>query len=196
MCLVWLWKTGLWAMASALWLSQSSASVEKETWSSCNKAWTQVNSAEVWATLRYSASVLDLAVTYCFLDHQEPDVDLLSLISEAQSASHIAVSVKDCPAVAGLIWRQWNRVPLRYLRILFTVTQWESKGLATNWQTLFTTKLISGLVNVAYCKAPTTDLYKVGSWNRSLPLFESLQVVLWVMMRELSGRYLISMPKK
>jgi len=48
----------------------------------------------------YLASVLDLATTDCFLDHQEmrlgprniaaPEVDLLSLGSEAQSTSQYA----------------------------------------------------------------------------------------------------------
>jgi len=112
-CLVFLWKIWLWAIATALWLSQSSIGVEKGTWSSCNKAWTQVNSAKVWAIPRYSASVLNLTVTYCFLDHQEiklgpkktpePEVDLLLSTSKAQSASHMVVIHKGFPIAASFM---------------------------------------------------------------------------------------------
>lgn len=68
-------------------------------------------------------------------------------------------------------------VPLRYFSILLTATQWASRGGLINWQTWLTEKLISGLVIVAYCRAPTTDLYMEGSVRISVPCFVSLQQV-------------------
>ena len=93
-----------------------------------------------------------------------------------QSTSQKAWITKGLVARAG--WRSNPRdeVPLRYHNILFTTAQWESRGATINWQTLLTAKLISDLVRVAYCKAPTTDLYKVGSWKISAPCQDSLQL--------------------
>lgn len=44
-----------------------------------------------------------------------------------------------------------------------------------NWHTSLTGKLISGCVMVAYCKAPTMDLDKVGFKKSSEPSLVSLQ---------------------
>lgn len=44
-----------------------------------------------------------------------------------------------------------------------------------NWHTLFTEKLIWGIVIVAYCNAPATDLYRVGSEKVVEPILDSLQ---------------------
>lgn len=93
MCLVRVWRTGLWERATVLRLSQKIVGVEWVMWSSNNKVWIQTTSTVTWARLRYSASVLDRATTVCFLAHQEtrlgprntaaPEVDLLSSGSEA-----------------------------------------------------------------------------------------------------------------
>jgi len=70
-----------------------------------------VTSAVPNAKLRYSASVLDLATTDCFFDHQDtkldpkkmaaPEVDLLSSGSDAQSASQKACNSKGGPVKGG-----------------------------------------------------------------------------------------------
>ena len=60
------------------------------------------------------------------------------------------------------------RVPLKYPRIRFTTFQWLPRGLCINWYTLFTAQVMFGLVNVAYWRAPTTDLYEEGSENAVL----------------------------
>jgi len=84
----------------------------------------------------------------------------------------------------------------------FNTTQWESSGLAINWQTLFTTKLISGLVRVAYCKTPTIEWYRVGSENRSTPNLDNLQLetigeeMKWASAMCFVKQVLISRPRK
>jgi len=67
-----------------------------------------------------------------------------------------------------------HEVPLRYLKMCFTTAQKELRGLGINRQTFFTAKLIFDLVGVAYYKAPTSELYKVGSGKRSTPCFDNL----------------------
>ena len=67
------------------------------TLSSSRRDWSHIISAVIFARLLYSTSVLDLAIRGYFLDHQEPrfgprkahapEVDLLSSISDVQSAS-------------------------------------------------------------------------------------------------------------
>jgi hypothetical protein len=69
--------------------------------SSLSRDWIHKTSEAVFARLLYSASVLDLATRVCFFElqetrfgpkkMQEPEVDLLSSTSEAQSASQNAV---------------------------------------------------------------------------------------------------------
>src|ERR1044072_1608321 len=91
-------------METVDWLSQNSVGVETITESSCSKDWTHITSAVRCAKLLYSASVLLLATTCCFLDHQDmrlgpknnvaPEIDLLSSTSVAQSASEKPLSCK------------------------------------------------------------------------------------------------------
>ena len=69
----------------------------------------------------------------------DPEVDFLSSTSEAQSASYNAVIERDLEVEVGCIWRPYEIVPLRYLKILLTAVQWPSSGLDINWQTLLTT---------------------------------------------------------
>jgi len=148
-----------------------------------------------------------------------PNVERLSSTSDAQSTSQNARITKGFVTEVGWRSKPWNKMLFRYLNILFTIVQWESKGVAISWQTLLTPKLISGLVRVAYYNAPTTDLYRVGSWKASTPCLDNLQLetigeeiewasvmlVLWskslmyllsVIKIELLGRYLISRPRK
>jgi len=124
MCLVLLWKTGLWAMETALWLSQKITGVVKETCNSISKVWIQVNSVEVWAILRYSAFVLNLTITFCLRDHQDikfrprkmavPEVKRLSSTSDAQLVSQNALIIKGFVIEVGWRSRPWDKVPLRY----------------------------------------------------------------------------------
>jgi len=74
---------------------------------------TQVSSVEDCAKLLYSTSILDLVVTCCLQDHQdirlgprkiaEPDVDIFSFTSEAQSASHMVKTDNDLSTEAVFI---------------------------------------------------------------------------------------------
>jgi len=54
-------------------------------------------------------------------------------------------------------------VDLRYLRIHLMAWRWREVGRCMNWETLFTTKDISGRVRDRYCKAPTRLRYGEGS---------------------------------
>lgn len=168
MCFVLEWRTGLWARETALRLSQNIWGTLLFTCSFWSKDCIQMISAEACARLLYSASALDRATSVCFLAHQDtklwpknmhaPDALLLSSGAEAQSASQNPVIGSGSVVLAGLRSKPWCRVPCKYLRILFTAFQWSSWGADRNWHTLFTEKEISGLVIVAYCRAPTIDL--------------------------------------
>ena len=50
-------------------------------------------------------------------------------------------------------------------------------GLDMYWQTLFTEKLISGRVIVAYCKAPTTNMYSVWFSKHVVSCFDNLRLL-------------------
>ena len=71
-CLVRSWKTSLWAIWMALRLSQwIETAVEKSTLRSWRSQHKQMSSAVVSASAWYSASVLEWAITDCFLLRQE-----------------------------------------------------------------------------------------------------------------------------
>jgi len=161
-CLVLECRTGLWAWETVLILSQKITGVVCLTFNSNSKVWIQVTSVEARARLLYPASVLDLAKTFCFFDHQNTrlgpkqisalEVDSISSRSEAQSASQHAWTEK-LDSLEGCSLNPSVKVLFRYLRILFTACQ-----CYINWHTLFIEKHISGLIIVAYCSAPTTNL--------------------------------------
>jgi len=129
MWFVWLWNIGLWAIDITLWLSQKITRVVNGTYNSIRRAWIQVNSLEVWAKLWYYASVLDLVLTFCLQDHQDItfgprniatfEVERLSSTSDAQSASQNTWRTKGFVIEVGWRSRPWNKVPLRYHKILF-----------------------------------------------------------------------------
>ena len=141
MCLVREWWTGLWAKATVLVLSQRMTGEAWETLSSKRRDKIQVTSAATKAMLLHSASVLDLATTVCFLDHQEikfgprkmaaPDVDLLSSGSEGQSASQYAWMGKGCLVDIGWNCNPQDIAPLRYLTILLTDSGLPNKSPST-----------------------------------------------------------------
>jgi hypothetical protein len=65
-------------------------------------------------------------------------------------------------------------VPATYHKIRLTATQCSSVGWCMYWDTLFTVKVMSGRVKVAYWRAPTTVRYKYGfshgllhSWDKT-----------------------------
>jgi hypothetical protein len=95
----------------------------------------------------------------------------------AQSASLYALKENGGLDGEGLSSRPWLIVPFRYLSILLTAFQCVSRGCAMNWHTLFTLNAISGLVKVSYWRAPTVDLYRVGSLMESVPNLLSLQLL-------------------
>ena len=105
----------------------------------------QVISATKLARLLYSTFVLNLDIVCCFFNcqvtkfepkyTQNPEVDLRSLGSEAQSASQNTTRSR--------VWdflkcNPWWRVSFKYLRILLTTFQWDSNGAYIYWQTLLT----------------------------------------------------------
>jgi len=140
----------------------------------CNSWRREVNqsiSANTTAMLLYSASVELLETTFWLWENQDtmlapkyiqyPVVDFRSSVFVTQSAS-----LNPIIDLCWLRWmmRPWFSIPTRYRSILFTARQWCSCGQCMNWQTLFTTNESLGRVIRTYCRAPTTDLYKVGSW--------------------------------
>lgn len=99
----------------------------------------QVISAVTRSKHLYSAPVLDQDTMCCFLDchdirfdprrTQNPEVDLLSSGSEAQSSSQKASRCKD-DVEFGL--SPMSRVPAKYRSILFTACQCVIKGFCIN----------------------------------------------------------------
>jgi len=96
MCLVLSWKTGLELIWSASWLSHISVIwMTSPNCNSWNNFLSQTSSQVAEDIALYSASVLDLATTLCFLPFQEiklplietqyPEVDLLSERDSTQS---------------------------------------------------------------------------------------------------------------
>lgn len=168
MCFVLACRTGLCVNWTTLELSQSTRGVIWGTASSLRIVWIHRISAVTADKLLYCASVLDLETTFCFLDHQDikleppytaaPDLECLSSGSEAQSDSQKPQMRRGLWGEAGYRISPECKAPLRYLKILFTVVQWDSRGEDMNWQTLLIEKLNSRWVIVTYWRAPTTDL--------------------------------------
>jgi hypothetical protein len=110
----------------------------------------------------YSASKLDLEMVAYFLALHDirleskkianPPVEHLSCRHPAESTSEKALTRKELVLV---ILSPSLTDDFKYLMILFTATQWCSVGACKYWQTLFTAKLISGLVKDRYWSAPT-----------------------------------------
>lgn len=152
MCFVWAWKTGLWARAIVIIFSRRAVAVVQRTPSSVSRDWTHSIFEVARARLTYSASVLDLEITGCFLAHQEtkfgsmkmqaPEVDLLSTRSNPQSASQQASNGK-VEVLIGFKWSPEVMVPLSYLRIRLTAVQWDSRGWDINWHSFLTAKHMS-----------------------------------------------------
>ena len=142
--------------------------------SSKRRAHNHLVSAAALARALYSASVLDRATVFCFLQPQE--MRLLSRNTqkppvERRSSRHLAQSASE------KTWREWEfdrfnckpkwMVCLRYRRRRLTAYQWMLVGRCINWESLLTVKVMSGLVRDKYCKASTVLLYKVASGRGS-----------------------------
>jgi len=74
-----------------------------------------------------------------------------------------------------------NFVPIKYRKIHLTTFQWYSFGWCMYWQTLLTEKVRSTRVMMAYCRAPTMNLYNLGSSNVDEPSWVNLRDdIIWV----------------
>lgn len=171
MCLVLAWRIGLnWIVwqANVLRLSWNSTWVVKGTLGSRRSDCIQRTLEAELAKLLYSTSVLDSATKVCFLDHRDiilgprkihdSEVDFLSSRSAPQFASENPFMERGSWVESDYNSKPWWRIPLRYLSILLTITQWVSTGWDRNRLALLTAKSISGLVILAYWSAPTMDL--------------------------------------
>src|SRR5713226_3580597 len=138
-CLVLSWNSGLCASAMDDWLSMWMVVGSVVSYlSSLSNRLSHTASFAACPPAMYSASVLDRATALCFLELQlvipppsiktYPEVDFLSFLSLAQSAS--AYPFRTRPSFMPL-WKVSARflVPCRYLKTLFSARVCSSPGL-------------------------------------------------------------------
>ena len=138
MCLVLSWKTGLDAICKAVWLSQMSFICSSfPNLNSRRRCFIHMSSHVIRAIARYSASVLDLTTTSCFLLFQDirlpliktqyPEVERLSVGEPAQFASTNNLGVTYV-----LVQHTLAGVLLIYRRMRITASQWLAHGDCRN----------------------------------------------------------------
>ena len=122
--------------------------------------------------------------TYFLEDHvrrfdsrymQNPEVDFLLVGSEPHSTSTKQRRVK---LVFGVKRIPKRVVPTTYLKMHLSTCQCCRCGWCINCETLLTSYVRSGRVNVRYCRAPTISRYTVGFKNASDPSMVSLREVI------------------
>ena len=173
MCLVHAWNLLSFDNAIALWLSQLiviGLSNPHIFWTNAHR---YIASFTVWVCARYSASVLDNVIMYCFLELQvtaptpmwNEYLEIECLCScPAQSASQNPSRIMFPHLLKAS--QRFFMLP-RYVIILFTPSHWAGPGFWMNWDRILTMNAASGCkITTGHRRHPIACAYGTSHiWN-------------------------------